>query len=77
MTPEEKLLYLYLLTNRHTTFLGLYRLTIETIIRETRLEKTFIEKTLAMFTADKKAFYSHGFIFIPKWIIPKESLNDG
>jgi hypothetical protein len=70
MKPEEKLFYLYLLTNKHTNFLGIYRLSIRIMSRETRLEKNIIEKTLTMFAADRKVLYIAGIIFILKWSIP-------
>jgi hypothetical protein len=77
MAPGEGLLFLYLLTNRHTNFLGIYRLTIEQMIRETRLARDVITRALAMFMADRKVFYFAGFIVIPKWSVPGRGRDNG
>lgn len=68
LTPSEKLLWIYLLTNTQTNMLGIYEISIKRIQFETGLNRDTIEKALKGFESIKKAFYTNGFIILPNWL---------
>jgi len=49
LTPSEKLLYLYFITNEKTNMLGIYELSIKKISFETGLNKETVLKALESF----------------------------
>lgn len=63
LRPNEKLLFLYLLTNSKTSIAGVYELPMATMIFETGLPRARIEKILQKFRADKKVYY------IKSWVV--------
>ena len=68
LTPSEKLLWVYFLTNAQTNMLGIYEISLKRIQFETGLNKETIEKALKGFETVKKAFYNNGFIILPNWL---------
>lgn len=54
LTPEEKLLFLYLLTNPLCNVAGIYEITLNRISLETGMEKVVVGKILQKFVEDKK-----------------------
>jgi hypothetical protein len=74
LSPAEKLLWLYLLTNSYTNMLGIYEISIKRISFETGLGQTQIENTLEAFERVRKAFYWDGFMFLPNWM-KNQSMN--
>lgn len=67
LKPEEKLVYLYLMTNTLTNIAGVYKITLKRMVYDTDLSKSSIEKTLERFKEAKKAYYFGEYIVIPSW----------
>jgi len=57
LTPSEKLLFLYLITNDKTNMLGIYEVSIKKISFDTGLNKDIIEKSLKEFQRLSKVKY--------------------
>lgn len=57
LTPNEKLLFLYLITNDKTNMLGIYEVSIKKISFDTGLNKDVIEKALKEFERLSKVKY--------------------
>lgn len=64
LTPTEKLLYLYLLTNRATLLCGLYECTERAMAYETGLPISDIREALKRFTADGKIIFDGGLVYV-------------
>ena len=74
LTPLEKLLFLYLLTNPLTSICGIYELPFRRILFDTGIEKGELEAILKKFEEDKKMVFENGWIGI-KNFIKHQSLN--
>ena len=57
LSPAEKLIYLYLITNDKTNMLGIYESSIKKISNETDLDKETVSKALKGFENDKKVVH--------------------
>lgn len=75
LSPLERYLFLYLLTNSHTNLAGVYEIALETIASETKLKEREIEKIFQRFIEDKKIIYKEGFLII-KNFIKNQSFNN-
>lgn len=65
LEPEEKLLYLYLISNSHTEICGVYEITLTTISFESGLSVQVVKKCLGKFEADRKIYHLKGlYIYI-------------
>ena len=64
LDSEEKLLFIYLLTNEATNLCGIYEASKKRISFETWLPIEKIEKSLNNFTEKEKVFYLDGYIII-------------
>jgi hypothetical protein len=53
-SPEEKLMYLYLMTNPHTNLCGCYEVSTRQIIYETGMTENAVKKTLGRLEKDHK-----------------------
>lgn len=67
LDPSEKLLYLYFMTNPLTNIAGVYPITLKRISFDTGFNKDTIERIIARFERDKKAYYRHGLAILPSW----------
>jgi hypothetical protein len=68
LSPNEKLLFLYLLTNPLTNIIGIYEITIKRITFDTGLKKETILKALESFGMIKKVFYIDNYIILPNFL---------
>ena len=69
LSPDEKLLFLYLLTNDNTNMLGIYQTTIRRISFETGLTEKAVNKSLERFSKDGKVrFEMERYILIPNFL---------
>jgi hypothetical protein len=68
LSEREKLVYFYLLTNEHTNPAGVYQCTLKNVRLEIGFDRQEIEKIMAKFANDGKAFYYREYIIIPKWL---------
>lgn len=74
LTPNEKLLFLYLLTNPLTNLLGIYEISESRIAFDIGLKEGIISNGLERFRKDKKVYYDFGFIIIPNFL-KNQNLN--
>lgn len=59
LCAEEKLLFIYLITNDKTNMLGVYEVSIRKISFDTSISTSNVEKYLKRFENDKKILYKH------------------
>ena len=74
LSSNEKLLFIYLLTNPMTNLLGVYEITLRRISFDIGIGKETISKHLKRFTKDKKVFYKDNYIVISNFL-KNQSLN--
>lgn len=73
LTPEEKLLFVYLFSNENTLLTGLYKISLRVIEFETGLSKQFIVDTIGnKFSPANKVHYEDGVI----WVVNLRKYND-
>jgi hypothetical protein len=68
LTPVNKLLFIYLITNDKNNMLGIYEISIRKISFETGIEKQTIEKALKDFERVNKVLYRDGYIILNNFI---------
>lgn len=68
LRPEEKLLFLYLLTNPHTNMLGIYEISVKRMASDTGLTEERVPKALKEFARVRKAFYMDNYIVLPNFL---------
>ena len=68
LTPNDKLLFLYLITNPLANLLGIYEITMKRICFDTGLKKDTIRKGFERFGRVKKVFFVDNFIILPNWL---------
>jgi len=74
LNPDEKLLFLYLLTNPLTNISGCYEISLRRIAFDTGLEEQQITSSFEHFTRDNKILYRDGWLLILNFI-KNQSLN--
>lgn len=75
LDPSEKLLFLYLLTNKYANLAGIYEITVKRISFETGLDQETIRKGLERFAKDNKAYFvEDNYMFLPNWL-KNQNLN--
>lgn len=75
LSSEQKLVFLYLLTNQNTNILGIYQLSIKRIAYDTDLSKETVRKALEDFEKVGKVFYlEDNYIVLVNWL-KNQSLN--
>ena len=65
LTPDGKLLWIYLFSNKRACLSGLYDIPMRLIAFETGLDKATIERLLVQFRGGGKAFYEDGWMLVP------------
>jgi hypothetical protein len=68
LSHDEKLLWLYLLTNSFTNMLGVYEISERKIVFDTGLTLDRVRKAFESFERLKKAKYYSGYIILYNWI---------
>lgn len=68
LSPKDKLLYLYLITNSKTNMLGIYEVSVSKISFETGLTKIEIDKAFKGFERVKKAYHIDNFIILANFL---------
>ena len=74
LTPDEKLVWFYLLTNPTTNMLGIYEVSLKRISSDTGLKNGQIVTIMESFERVRKAFYWFGRVFLPNWL-KNQSMN--
>ena len=64
LTPEEKLLYVYLFSNELTSLSGIYQISLKVIAFETGLDYKWVVDAMLNFQAQGKIKYEDGYIWI-------------
>jgi len=64
LTPSEKLLYIYFITNEKTNMLGIYEVSFKKICFETGINKETVIKAFEVFQRLNKIKYEHGYIIL-------------
>lgn len=64
LTPEEKLLFIYLFSNESTSLSGLYKIPLRVICFETGLDQNFVIDTLKKYEQAGKVVYESGVIWV-------------
>ena len=64
LTPEEKILFIYLFSNESSTICGLYKISLRIVSFETGLNMDFIMNALAKFETDKKVVYRDNVVWM-------------
>lgn len=76
LTPEQKVLFIYLFSNEASSFTGLYPLSMRVMSFESGLDYGIITEVLNQFEQDHKVFYRDGVIWVVKmWQYHKTSSN--
>ncbi|MCZ6703427.1 MAG: hypothetical protein O6940_10355 [Ignavibacteria bacterium] len=68
LTPTEKLLFIYFITNPLTNIAGVYEISTQRILFDTALTKLRLEKILKKFDTDGKIKYDNGWVVIRNFI---------
>lgn len=74
LDPADKLLFIYLFSNKRSTLAGIYDISIRQIAFDTGLDQAYIIDALARFGAENKAHFDDGTIWIPK-MMERNTLN--
>jgi len=75
LSRDEKLLWLYLLTNQYTNMLGIYEVSMSRISFETGITRETLSKAFERFQREGKAFYiCNRFVFLVNWL-KNQSMN--
>lgn len=67
LEPDEKLLYMYLLTNSLTNIAGVYKITSRRMSFDTGIDKGRLTEILANFEEARKAAFVEEYIILPNW----------
>lgn len=68
LNPNQKLIWLYLITNEKTNMLGIYEVSLKKISFETGVNKSEIEKALNEFKKTGRVKYEHNHIILVKFL---------
>lgn len=74
LNSSHKLLFLYLLTNSHANLIGIYEISIKTIVFDTKLDEKTILKGFESFREVGKAFYENNYVILPNFL-KNQNLN--
>lgn len=68
LTPNQKLLFIYLITNEKTNMLGIYESSIRKMSFETGIEKGEVLKALKRFESDNKVKYQSNYVILVNYM---------
>jgi len=68
LTPDERYMFLYLMTNTLTNIAGVYQITMDRICYDTGYSTEKVKQIINLFEKSGKAyFYQEEFMVLPKW----------
>ncbi len=68
LTPNQRYLYMYLLTNPETTIAGIYKILRDRIVFDTGIDEKTLEGAFKVFEEASKAYHFDGeWVVIPSW----------
>lgn len=68
LSPKEKLIYFYLLTNIHTNPAGVYPFALKYICADTGCSREEVNTAMTKFEEAGKAYFYREYMIIPKWL---------
>ena len=68
LSSEDKLIWLYLLSNQYSNLLGIYEISIRRISYDTNTTPETIRKAFEGFGMVRKAFHINGYVVIINWL---------
>jgi len=68
LKPEEKLLFLYLITNPHTNMLGVYEVSIKRMAADTGLTEERVSKCFEVFETHRKGLFEDNYVILPNFL---------
>jgi len=68
LSPTEKLLFLYLITNSLTNILGVYEISLRKISFDTGINLETVRKGLERFERVRKVYFEEDYIILPNWL---------
>lgn len=68
LTPNQKLLFIYLITNEKTNMLGIYEVSFKKISFETGIQRSEVEKAIKIFEEAGRVRYEHNHIILTKFL---------
>lgn len=74
LKPDEKLLFLYLLTNPLANMLGIYEISVKRISYDTGINQDRVKKIFKGFESVGKALRENDYVIMPNWL-KNQSLN--
>lgn len=74
LKPDEKLLFLYLLTNPMANMLGIYEISVKRISYDTGINQDRVKKILKSFESVGKVLRESDYVIMPNWL-KNQSLN--
>lgn len=74
LTPNQKLLFLYFLTNPYTDICGVYEVPLRNVVFDTGLPEEEIKSAMVRFESDHKIVYHRGWVYIKNFA--KHQLNN-
>lgn len=74
LSPNEKLVFIYLITNPMTNILGIYEVSLKRISFDTGVDKNTIKKALETFQSNGKVYYIQNYIIMPNFL-KNQALN--
>jgi hypothetical protein len=75
LSVEEKLLWVYFLTNQHANLIGIYEIGMKRISNETGIEINRLQTVMERFTNRSKLFYNGQYIVIPNFLRHQKLAN--
>lgn len=75
LKSQEKLLFIYLITNPLTELCGIYEITFERIGFDLGLNNKTIQKSFENFELSEKVFYINGWVYIKNFVKHHENCN--
>ena len=68
LSPDERYLYLYFLTNTLTNIAGIYQISLDRICFDSKFDAEKVKNIICKFENDGKAyFFNNSYIILPKW----------
>ena len=74
LNPLDRYLFLYLITNEHTNWAGVYELEIGMMAFESGIDRTELEQSMLP-RLSPKVIYMDGWVYIPNWV--KHHMSEG
>jgi uncharacterized phage protein (TIGR02220 family) len=68
LDPNEKLLFLYLLTNPLTNICGVYQISLQRMAFDTGLKLEIVQRLLKRFETDERCLFRDGWIAMRNWL---------